>query len=82
MPAPQLIEFPDRDIRDVPRALRALADQIEAGEMGDAHNCAWVVDCGDRRIEVGLCGSASEGGPVAHLLFSVALRKLEDACYS
>lgn len=73
----QLLNLPDRDLGDVPRALRKLADEIEGGEFGDAHNCAWVVDCGDKRIELGLCGRAPEPGPVAYLLFGTAMRKLE-----
>lgn len=72
-----IIELPDRDLTDVPRALRALADGIERGDYGDAHNVAWVVDCGDSRIEIGMAGAAPEPGATAHLLFGIAMRKLE-----
>ena len=74
-----ILRLPDRDLTDVPRALRALADAIERGEYGDAHNVAWVVDCGDSRIEVGMAGAAPEPGATAHLLFAIAQRKLEKA---
>lgn len=72
-----VLQLPDRDQTDVPRTLRVLADRIERGEYGDAHNVAWVCDCGDSRIECGLAGAAPEPGATAHLLFSIAQRKLE-----
>ncbi len=74
-----LVEFPDRDVGDIPRGLRALADQIEAGEYGDAHNCAWVIDCGAGRVDLGILGSSPLPGADGHLLFSLAVRRLEDA---
>ncbi len=73
-----VVEFPTGDIADVPRGLRAIADQIESGEFGDAYNMAWVIDCGDARIEVGMLGHAAEPGATAHLLFGIAVRKMED----
>lgn len=73
----QLITLPDRDLTDVPRALRAFADAVERGEYGDAHNAAWVVDCGGSRVECGLAGAAPSPGATAHLLFAIAQRKLE-----
>lgn len=72
-----VLSLPDRDLTDVPRAMRALADGIERGEYGDAHNAAWVVDCGDSRVVCGLAGAAPEPGATAHLLFAIAQRKLE-----
>ncbi len=72
-----VLQLPDRDLTDVPRALRALADGIERGEYGDAHNVAWVVDCGSTRMACGLMGAAPEPGATAHLLFAIAQRKLE-----
>lgn len=74
-----VLQFPDRDLTDVPRTLRALADAIERGEYGDAHNVAWVVDCGDSRVACGLAGAAPEPEATAHLLFAIAQRKLEKA---
>lgn len=52
----QLVHLPLPDIRDGPRALRALADAIEAGQHGDAHHIAWVLDCGDGRVDIGMTG--------------------------
>lgn len=72
-----VLRLPERDLTDVPRALRALADAVERGEYGDAHNAAWVVDCGNQRVGCGLAGAAPEPGATAHLLFAIAQRKLE-----
>ena len=73
---PQLLQFPKIDIADVPRGLREIADQIEAGDFGGAHNLAWVIDCGDGKVEVGMLGRAGEPGAVAHFLFSLGQQKL------
>lgn len=75
----KVVSLPERDIADVPRGLRALADQIEAGEYGDGHALAWVIDCGGSRIELGLLGGTPEPGAVGHLLFGLAARRLEDS---
>lgn len=58
-------------------SLRKLADDIESGEYDKANNVAWVVDCGDGRIECGLAGTSIMVGAEAHLLFAMAQRKLE-----
>lgn len=72
-----VVEFPERDIRDVPSSLRALAESIEAGAYGDGHNLAWVIDCGNGRIEAGLLGPAAEVAPTAYFLFGLAQRRIE-----
>lgn len=72
-----VVKFPDRDIRDVPSSLRALADTIEKGGYGDAHNLAWVIDCGEGRIEAGLIGAATEVAPTAYFLFGLGQRRIE-----
>ncbi len=72
-----LVQLPAVDIRDVTKGMRTLADQIERGEFGDAHNVAWVIDCGDSRIELGMLGAAAEAGITAHFLFALAMRRLE-----
>ncbi len=77
MPA-ELLKLPDRNIQDIPRALRTLADQVEQGKLGDCHNIAWVVDVGDGRVECGLLGAAAEAGPTAYLLFGKGMRALEN----
>lgn len=73
----KVVEIPVAGTLDVPSALRKLASQIEAGEFGDAHNLAWVIDCGDSRIECGLAGRAPEPGATGYLLFALAQRKIE-----
>lgn len=74
----KVLEFPSSPgCTDVAAALRRLADGIEAGEYGDAHNLAWSLDCGDGRIEIGLQGKAPEPGVTAYYLFGIAQRKLE-----
>lgn len=75
--AAELVKFPARDITDVPRMLRELADSVEAGKYGDAHNLAWVIDQGHGAIAVGLCGTAPELGPTAHFLLALGMRKIE-----
>ena len=73
----KLIDFPDRPAtQDIPSALRLLAAQIQAGEFDDVHNLAWVIDCGDSRVEIGLMGHAPQPGATGHLLFSLAQHKM------
>lgn len=72
-----LVKFPDIDISDIPKMLRSLADDIEAGRYDDAHNLAWALDCGDGRVAIGLLGRAASAGAEAHLLFAIAQRRLE-----
>lgn len=72
-----LIQMPDRNLSDVPNALRDLADAIEAGKYDGAHNLAWVIDCGDSRIEVGLLGKAPEPALTAYLLLGLGMRRIE-----
>ena len=74
----KLIQFPDSNRHNIPQELRNLADSIEAGKYGDAHTLAWVIDCGDARIEVGLLGAAAEAAPTAYFLLGLAQRRLED----
>jgi len=74
-----LLSLPERDVTDVPAMLRNLADKVEAGEFGDAHNVAWVIDCGNARIEVGLLGQCGELAPTLHYLLALGIRKVEDA---
>ena len=70
--------LPGGDIRDVPTRLRALADDVESGRFGDAHALAWVIDCGNGTIKLGLLGAAAESAPTAHLLFGMAMHKLQE----
>lgn len=73
----KVVDLPNGSVADVPGGLRRLADKIEAGEFGDAHNLAWVIDCGDSRIDIGMLGSAPEAGPLAYFLFGMAKAKFE-----
>ena len=75
----ELVAFPERDLKDLPRALRALAESVEKGEYDEAHNLAWVMDCGSARIEVGFLGQSPYPGSDAHLLLALGQRKLEHA---
>lgn len=73
----KVVPHPTADIRDVAARLRSLAESIERGEFGESvHNLAWVADCGDSRIEVGLIGVAAEPGSTAHFLLHCGALKL------
>ena len=72
-----VVKLPDLDLADVPRTLRNLADAIERGEYGQAFNAAWVIDCGDGKVAVGMCGQSPLPGADAHLLLAMGMRKLE-----
>lgn len=73
----KLVQFPERvAFVDVAQGLRNLADQIDAGEFGDAHNVAWVIDCGGSDVQIGLLGKAASPGAEAHLLLTLAAAKI------
>ncbi len=74
----RVVPFPSSNTQDVPASLRALADSIEAGSYGDAHNVAYVIDCGDKKLNVGLLGKANEPGAEVHLLFALGQRLIEN----
>ena len=73
----KVVEVPLNCRTDVVGTLRELADSIERGEYGDAYNIAWVVDCGDGRIEQGLLGMAAEPSLTAYFLHGIAQRRFE-----
>lgn len=73
----KLLTLPQMDISDLSGALRRIADQIDSGEIEEAHNVAYVIDAGDGEIIVGLLGKAPEPGATAHLLLAMGMRKLE-----
>lgn len=68
----------NRDVQDIPRALRALADEVEQGKFPVCHNIAWVMDLGDGAVACGLMGGCAEAGPTGYLLFGKAMRSLEE----
>jgi len=74
----KVVQLDAGNIGDIPAALRALAESIEAGNFDDAHNLVWVIDCGAGRVEVGLMGRAGELGAVAHFLLSLGAVRLQD----
>ena len=78
MPDLKVITFPGGTNENVSEQLRKLADGIDRGEYGDAHNVAWVVDEGHGEISIGLCGKAAEPGTLAYFLYGLAQRKLEN----
>jgi hypothetical protein len=78
MSALKVLQFPSLPgCQDVSKALRELADEIDKGTKGDAHNIVWALDCGNGRIEVGLMGKAPEPAMTAYYLLGMAQRKLE-----
>ena len=72
-----VVSFPERNLADVPNSLRRLADDVEQGKYGDTHNLAWVIDCGNSEISIGLLGAAPEPAMVAYYLLGLGMRKLE-----
>ncbi len=72
-----LVQFPDKDVGDVPKSLRTLADAIEGGKYDDAHNLVWVIDCGGSRIEVGLIGASPSPASLAYFLLGLGMRRIE-----
>ena len=75
----ELVQFPPQDCTKVAIGLRNLADAIENGGYGDAHNVAWVIDCGNKRIEIGLLGACPELATSLHYLLSLGVRNVEKA---
>ena len=71
-PVLNVVNFPVPDYRDPVKALRNLANDIEAGRYGDVSSCG-VVLLGDR-MEVFGSGEDSEGPTIA-LLFNAAAHR-------
>lgn len=74
-PATNLRVIYETNFRDVPATLRAIADQIEAGDFGAVSQCA-VVALGDTCEVFGL-GPGCEGDSIALLLQAGAMRMIE-----
>ena len=62
--------------RDITGQLRQLADDIEAGLVGDVHQCAVVTDNG-KQIHIYGWGDMPTPGSETHLLLSLGLLKME-----
>ena len=75
----KLITFPKNTLANIPAGLRKLAEEIEDGEFNDAHNLAWVIDCGDGVINVGMLGESPSPGAEAYYLYGLAKRVLEES---
>lgn len=67
-----IVQFPISNIGNIPDGLRDLADRIDSGDLGAAHQLVWVVDAGDGDIQLGLLGRSASPGAEAHLLISSA----------
>ena len=74
-----LLQFPTG--KGVAQELRDLADAVEQGAYGDAHNLAWVIDAGDSCISVCLMGNAAAPGAEANLLLAIGQHKILRGCY-
>jgi len=81
MSVAEVLKFDGGDLRDIPAGLRALADGVERGEYGDAHNLVWLVDKGGGEMDVGMLGPAPEFGPTAYLLLGMAMQKIVRGCF-
>lgn len=68
--------LPASGLFDVVQGLRNLADQLEA-EGRHVHNIAYALDFGDNEVTPGMLGQSAVPGAEAHILFAVAMRKLE-----
>lgn len=75
--AAELLKLPERNVQDIPRALRTLADEISQGKLGQVRTIVWVVDIEGQPVELGLLGAAAEVAPTAHLLLAKGMRALE-----
>lgn len=67
-----VVNFPIPDYRDPVKALRNLADQIDAGDFGEVSSCG-VVIFGDQ-MDVFGSGSDSGGSTIALLMNAAAQR--------
>jgi hypothetical protein len=77
MTGPKLVTFPKTNIgKEIAKALRVLADQVENQELGKATNIAWIIDY-DNELDVGLIGEAPDPLSRAYLLFGQAQRWIE-----
>lgn len=67
-----------QNCRDIPKTLRLIADQIEAGDYPDANEAVLVLSGSE--FDVFGIGEADSGA--AHILLACAMRKLENAVLS
>lgn len=74
---PTVVAFPTKNGDSIADQLRAVADQIDAGDFGQVISIAWVADCGGNHVEVGFVGNSPIPGAAAHLSLALGMRKLE-----
>lgn len=68
----KVIDFPTWDYRDPVKALRNLADDIEAGQHGDVKSCGVVIFGNEMKV----FGSGVDSqGPAIALLFNAAAHR-------
>ena len=72
----KLLQFEQPECNHVVTGLRNLANNIEAGNYGDAHNLAWVINCGNGDVETGFLGEAKEPGAELFLLLAMGTHKI------
>ena len=77
----KVIEFPEVSAKDVVKGLRALADDIEKGEHGQAVCLAWVLDTGND-VEIGAIGQMSELASYTSYLFTLANFKISQITFN
>lgn len=73
MPDLTVVKFSGGSLAEVANGLRALADQIDAGEFGPSPLIGWAADNG----QSGLLGKTAEPRALAYLLFGMAQRHIE-----
>ncbi len=73
-----VVELKVNNVASVPDSLRNLAAKIEAGDYGEAHNLAWVIDKGFGKISVGLLGESASPAAECHYLFGLGMSTLEN----
>ena len=54
----QLFEVPTATLQDIPRVLRAIADNIESGQHDKVHMLAIVAECDDGTVHTWGAGGA------------------------
>lgn len=69
----KVIALPDRNLADLPNQLRRLADQVEAGELGDVVSIAWVLELSDENYDCGLIGQTPM--PKEHMYYLLGMAK-------
>ena len=72
----KVVEFPEQTAQSVVAGLRALAQSVEEGKFGDAHNLAWIIDAGDGAIHIGMLGQTPNPAATAHLLMGCGQYKI------